>query len=124
MDVHHFDGNSRTFAVVLLDGCDPRGTTVHVFSDPELWEWLHHREEFPGDVEAIDVPIPGTDLVAYVTRWDSLVDKAQNLACLPGTGGQAHPLLIPLDLGPSDSDDFREAYARLRDRAEVVEGRW
>ncbi|MFT4189121.1 MAG: hypothetical protein QM621_11140 [Aeromicrobium sp.] len=114
------------FLIVMIDEHDPAGTTVHAFADRSLWEWLHHPEDFDGG-EAVTVTIPDTSLSAHVTVWDPLTDKAQHLVWLPGGGGSCHQGLTPLDLGPSDTDQFRRVCQRLREavgEAHVVEGLW
>jgi hypothetical protein len=120
-------GARQFFVVALFDEHDSHGTTVHAFTAPELWLWLNRAEEFPEGVEAIEVSIPDTDRLAYVTRWAPLLDKAQHLVCLPGTRSLPHPLLDVFRFGPSDTAGFRDAYGKLRAAAgddNVIEGVW
>lgn len=116
--------HKHMFSIILIDEYDPRGTTVHTLTDPKLWAWIHRAETFPDDAEAVDVLIPGTGLVASVTRWDPALDKVQYLVSLPGTGGRPHPGLTRLDLGESGTRGFTEAVERLRVNTEVFEGVW
>jgi hypothetical protein len=116
----------RRFAILIVDEDDPRGTTAHLCADPELWAWLQREESFPDGVEYIESPIPGTDLLAHVTRWEPLTDKAQNLVWLPGGRGRSHPVLTPVELeingAATDLDELRGRLAA--EGASIVEARW
>lgn len=81
---------------------------------------------FPRRRRVCRLPIPGTDLIAHVTRWEPLTDKAQNLAWLPGAGGRPHPALTPVDtLADGKQLQPDEIRLRLSDTgAAIVEGRW
>lgn len=116
----------RRFVILIVDEDDPRGTTAHLCSDPELWAWLRRRESFPDGVEHVESPIPSTDLLAHVTRWEPLTDKAQHLVWLPGGRGRSHPALTPVELEVNDSGlDLDEVRARLAaEGAPIVETRW
>ena len=116
----------QPYVIALFDDLDPGGSTVHFGEDPTLWAWLHREETFPAGCEAGEVRIPGTLALAHVTVWAPLQDKAQHLARIPGMG-KCHPALVELNLGRSDTLEFRAAYARLCravDAGRVIEGNW
>lgn len=118
---------SPLFVIALFDNDTTSGTTVHTFRDPLLWAWMHDDSDVSRTSDETDVPIPGTALRASVTRWDPMLDKAQHLVWLPGRGGECHPSLARVDLGPSDTASFEAGYANLRAEAgpcHCYEGTW
>lgn len=116
----------QPFVIALFDEIDPAGTTVLYGDAAEIWDWLTRAESFPPGREFIDLAIPGTDEHAHVTVWAPSTDKAQHLTRLPGTQ-RPHPSLIELELGASDTLDFRATYAKLLravPAGRLFEGSW
>lgn len=114
------------FVIALFDDIDPSGSTVLYGDDAEIWDWFSRSESFAPGAEAAELPIPGTDKIAHVSVWAPRTDKAQHLARVPGTG-RAHPSLIELHLGRTDTVEFRATYARLvraLPAGRVFEGYW
>ena len=114
------------FVIALFDEIDPEGSTVVYGDDPRIWDWLLRAEWIAPGREFVEVPIPGTSARAHVTIWAPHNDKAQHLTRLPGST-RPHPSLIELELGSTETLEFRAGYARLLraiPQERVFEGTW
>lgn len=109
------------YVITIVDADDPHGTTVHSFTEPALWEWLHQHEHFETKQSCREVAVPFTDQRLDITRWNPRLDKAQGLASIN------HPMLTQHLLGVPGNARFAADYAKLVQRAgrsHVYEGTW
>jgi hypothetical protein len=90
--------------------------TLHTFTDPDLWDWIHAETTFPHLAKTVTASIPGTTRRAALHVGYSRNDRAQALVTHRQGIGLSEVVHV----------DYQETLARLTDEvgaANVYSGR-